>query len=101
MKVKVIWCAFEQAFTTMGKENGRAEFVSEVDVPAEIQDKTLVCDAIFKWTNTYSGAWFKENENKFPKNRSHTAISVGDEIEVDGEVFKCADFGWEKVVANV
>ena len=29
--------------------------------------------------------------------RTHTSISVGDEIEIDGQVYICADFGFEKI----
>jgi hypothetical protein len=29
--------------------------------------------------------------------RTHTAISVGDEIEINGQVYICADFGFEKI----
>jgi hypothetical protein len=65
----------------------------------------MICDQIFKETNTYRGNIWDQFNEQFPKDRSHTAISVGDMIGIDDRFYFCADFGWTKAyemkVANV
>ena len=96
-KVKITWKAF-------GDKPGRGKFVSSVDFETdfEIVDKIQFCDVIYHVTNTYSGNLWEIIQPKLSPTRTHTALSVGDEVEIDGEVFECADFGWNnKGVVNV
>lgn len=58
-----------------------------------------VCEEVYKSTN--SSEFFRGVLAKFaPADRGHTAISVGDFVEVNGNVYECADFGW-RVVSKV
>ena len=55
-----------------------------------------VCEEVYKESNT--GWVFRDRLSKFaPADRGHTAISVGDFISVNGNVYECADFGWRVV----
>jgi hypothetical protein len=97
-QIKIKWCAF-------GDKPEIWRFVSSVEFELgsavgqninEIADKNI-CEWIYKDTNTYSGLIWNQIEKKLSATRTHTSISVGDEIEINGQVYICADFGFEKI----
>jgi hypothetical protein len=94
-KVKVTW----KAFGNKPEINRYISFV-EFELP-EVVSKTVsdqhICEQISKQTNTYGGPVWEIIQPKLSAFRTHTAISVGDEIEIDGQVYICADFGFEKI----
>lgn len=57
-------------------------------------DDLKICDRLFHQTNVYFGALWEELEPKLSPNRTHTALSVGDEIDIDGTVYRCEPVGW-------
>lgn len=59
-------------------------------------DNEQVCDAIFHATNTQEGDIWDRIEAVIPEVRPHTSLSVGDQVVVNGEIYTCANFGWEK-----
>jgi hypothetical protein len=65
------------------------------------QDKKW-CEEIFSNTNNYSGSLWSVIEPLLPANRTHTALSVGDEITISNlyssRTYRCDDFGWELLV---
>lgn len=102
MKIKVTWKAFGNRI-----EQGR--YVSSVDL--ELLDTKpsheVLLNAIYKATNLQDeladfGAkafeiyLWKVIEPRLASDRTHTSLSVGDEIEIDGQTYVCADFGWVK-----
>ncbi len=56
-----------------------------------------VLDAVFHATNTYSGSLWNLIEPKLSRLRTHTALSVGDQVEVDGRAYRCDPVGWSAV----
>ena len=103
MKIKVTWKAFGNRI-----EQGR--YVSSVDF--ELLDTNpsheVLLNAIYKATNLQDeladfGAkaldiyLWKVIEPRLASDRTHTSLSIGDEIEIDGQVYVCADIGWVKV----
>ena len=102
-KVKVTWKAFGNQ-----PERGRSITSVEVELVNQVSDDFRICEAISKVTNlqgelaefgaslTEINLW-KTIESKLSAFRTHTAISIGDEIEIDGQVYICADFGFEKI----
>lgn len=58
-----------------------------------------ICEDLFKATNT-GGVFYDRLVAYAPKDRGHTAISVGDFVEVNGNKYECAEFGW-RVVSKV
>jgi hypothetical protein len=94
-KVKITWKAFGES-----AESGR--FISSVEFElAEVVTKTVtdqhICEQIYKQTNLYQGPLWETIQPKLSATRTHTSISIGDEIEIDGQVYICADFGFEKI----
>ena len=105
MKVKVTWKAF-------GNKIEQGRFVSSVEfdildykIPADKYG--LLLNAIYKATNLQSdleefGATafeiylWKVIEARLASDRTHTSLSVGDEIEIEGQTYVCADIGWLK-----
>ena len=56
-----------------------------------------ICDMAYRATNLYSGAMWDILEPVLDTRRTHTALSVGDEVEVDGVTFRCERVGWAKI----
>lgn len=59
-------------------------------------DGYRIADAMFHQTNMYQGD-FWDALQPLPENRSHTAISMGDVVIIDGVRYACAELGWEIV----
>jgi hypothetical protein len=57
-----------------------------------------VCAMLFSQTNLYKGHLWDLLETVLPENRTHTALSVGDEVTVDGVTHRCQPVGWLEVV---
>lgn len=94
-KVKITWKAF-------GNKPERGRFITsvEVDFPAvvgKVLTDEAICDQVFSQTNRYSGPIWDAIEPLLSQIRTHTALSVGDEVEVDGRAYICSDIGWLKV----
>lgn len=52
------------------------------------------CAKVYEDTNKYEGTLWTVLEPFLPHNRTHTALSVGDTVTVNGIVFKCEPMGW-------
>lgn len=53
------------------------------------------CEAVFAQTNIYSGPLWDQLEPDLPLNRTHTALSCGDEVSIDGFVYRCEPIGFQ------
>jgi hypothetical protein len=102
-EAKITWKAF-------GDKPEQGRFISSVvvDVPEGFSNDLQICEAIYKATNLQGdledfgasiaeGRLWKRIESVLSATRTHTSISVGDEIEIGGQVYICADFGFEKI----
>jgi hypothetical protein len=93
-QVKITWKAF-------GDKPEQGRFISSVEFETEFKiDESNVnkfLEVVYHNTNTYSGNLWQIIEPKLSATRTHTSISIGDEIEIDGHVYICADFGFEKI----
>jgi hypothetical protein len=72
-----------------------ATFVT--DIEATPRD---ICSLVFRNTNLYEGVLWNIIELLLPEERTHTALSVGDEVTVDGEVFRCMPEGWSSLQSD-
>ena len=92
--VKITWKAF-------GNKPNNNRFISSVTFATNfvIENPATFLDVVYHNTNTYHGNLWNIIEPLLAPNRTHTALSVGDEVEIDGVTYLCADFGWEKVGA--
>jgi len=96
-QIKIKWCAF-------GDKPEIWRFSSSVEFEMtgfsgqninEISDENI-CEWIYKDTNFQSGLIWNQIEKKMSPTRTHTSISVGDEIVIDGREYICADMGFIK-----
>lgn len=55
-----------------------------------------VCEMVFHSTNTYQGDLWDALQ-PLPEDRTHTALCVGDEVTIDGQTYRCDDFGFSEV----
>ena len=102
-KIKITWKAY-------GNQPQRERFISSVEVELvnQVSDDFRICEAIFKVTNLQGelaefGASLTEInlwetiKSKLSPTRTHTSLSIGDEVEIDGRAYICADLGFEKI----
>ena len=91
-QIKISWKAF-------GDKPEIWRFMSSVEIETEFPETVShkeICEVVFADTNCYQGYIWGKIEPKMSPTRTHTSISVGDEIEIDGQVYICADFGFIK-----
>lgn len=87
-QVTITWKAFGDATS------------ATFDVP-DNGDAIDICDMLFRQTNLYEGYAWNILEPLLPENRTHTALSVGDEITVNGVTYRCEPIGWAEVSLTV
>lgn len=96
--ITITWKAF-------GNRQNRQISSVTIDIPNDFVAPKLrksVLESIYADTNLYQGFFWNLIEPKLSPNRTHTSLSVGDEITIDGQTYVCANFGWLKVEdANV
>jgi len=91
-KIKITWKAF-------GEKPEIWRFTSSVEIETEFPENIAhkeICEIIYADTNTYQGYTWNMIQPKLSETRTHTALSIGDEIEIDGTTYVVADFGFEK-----
>lgn len=89
--VTVTWKAF-------GDQPERNRFVSSVHIEAPaFADPLDLCNKIFRDTNLYEGELWDVIQPSLSPTRTHTALSVGDEIGIDGTTFRCEGMGWSQI----
>lgn len=104
-KVRVSWKAFSDPKRA---EGGRKVFpVTSVEVmmPEFNNWKDLdILNQVYQDTNLYNGIFWDILEEVMPKDRSHTALSINDEVGVirgNGmRLYRCAETGWELIQEN-
>ncbi len=83
--IKITWSAFGGSESATFEWDGMLEGILE---------------KAFRDTNQYSGVFWDALEPHLPEDRTHTALSIGDTIEVDGRVFRCDLLGWTSVTGE-
>jgi hypothetical protein len=87
--VKITWKAF--ANEPFGNSTQVVLEWDTEETPLEI------CNRVFRETNRYEGKLWDIVEPLLAEERTHTALSIGDEVEVDGETYRCNSLGWDVV----
>jgi hypothetical protein len=98
-KVTITWKAF-------GNKPERNRYITSVTFEtdfkvSDVNDQIKLLDVIYHVTNTYSGNLWNIIEPLLSPNRTHTAISVGDEIQIDDNLFRCDDAGWSQITSLI
>ena len=96
-KVKITWKAFGDK-PEIGRFISSVEFETEFKIEESDVDKFL--EVVYHTTNTYSGNLWEIIQPLLSETRTHTSLSVGDEVEIDGVGYVCADFGFEQIEVN-
>jgi hypothetical protein len=83
-------------------ERGRFMSVSVIETEyASDYDDLAICELIFHETNVYAGAFYTDLKKVMSEFRTHTALSVNDEITIarNNQInrYKCVDFGFELI----
>jgi hypothetical protein len=84
--ITITWKAFENATSKT--------FETEV---GENLHPVSVCEMVFQNTNLYRGELWDALQ-PLPEDRTHTALSVGDEVTINGQTYRCEDIGFKEVV---
>jgi len=77
-----------------------ADYVG-IETYIEPEKHKSFCELVFHDTNLYTGRLWLFIEPKLDPKRTHTALSVGDEIEIDGSIYRCERVGFAKVETAV
>lgn len=56
-----------------------------------------ICEMLFRDTNLYEGSLWDAVKDRLPEDRTHTALSVGDVVAVDGAEYLCEHVGWSRI----
>lgn len=89
MEIEVVWKAFER--------HGLATTSAVIEVDANGEPHHEVCERVFAGTNLQRGMFWDLLEPVLPATRSHTSLSVGDEVIIDGETYRCEMIGFSKL----
>jgi hypothetical protein len=91
--IKITWKAF--------KNNSGASVTFNAEGLFEGKGDYEICNQIFQDTNLYSGIVWDKIKDNLSQDRSHTALSVGDEItfydyseDKVTKIYSCQDVGW-------
>ena len=84
--VQVIYRAFPRAGEPVATQRALLDIAG---------DDLEICEMVFANTNLYRGqVW--DALQPLPTDRTHTSLSVGDVVLVDGRAYECASFGFER-----
>lgn len=87
--ITITWKAFANSLSLSEKVTSATIETNRIQ-----GDGIAIAEAVFRDTNTYQGVLWDLLEPLLPENRTHTALSVGDEVTVNGTTFQCASIGW-------
>lgn len=98
MKMTIVWSMWHDQpdLAAEMRINGRdpvAEVTIDVPQADGFMDRTVL-EELFEATNLYAGPLWDVIEPVLPERRSHTALSVGDYVVIDGRSYRCDRFGW-------
>lgn len=93
--ITVTWKAFKDSVSTFEKVTSATIETNRIQ-----GDGIAIAEAVFRDTNMYQGVLWDLLEPVLPENRTHTALSVGDEVTVDGHTYQCASIGWVQLTMD-
>ena len=99
--ITVTWKAFANNDPERLKEFAKAGREPVTSTTIETSTTTgmshsYICEMLFRDTNLYEGSLWTLLQ-PLPKERTHTALSVGDEVTIDGQVYRCEDIGFSQI----
>ncbi len=102
MNITIKWTAFKEHEFMLAEQGkiGNAEMNFEVPTDHyQIEGNDFEwLNYLYECTNLHQGKmWNTYFDGKMPENRSHTSLSVGDQIVLDGREYVCEMVGWSLV----
>ena len=108
MKITITWKAFSNQISNNTFATKQGVTSATVDLPNDINvfSDTGWCDLLYEVTNlqdeiydftrnsTYELVWVLLKPY-LPANRTHTSLSVGDEITINENTYRCENVGWK------
>lgn len=93
-EIKVTW---NQMFAERNIELGLPVITAEKTFEFKSEDSMSIdqiCEAVYRDTNWYEGSVWDAMQ-PLPELRSHTALSIGDVVSVNGIEMLCSEFGFK------
>lgn len=100
--VRVSWKAFSDPRRAEANLKVFPVTSAAVQIPEfnNLKDSEIL-NKVYQDTNLYNGEFWNYLEDVLPKDRSHTALSIGDEVTISrsnqSRVYRCAETGWDCV----
>lgn len=96
--VTITW----QAFGNKHYSNKQSKLVESADFTClyrkDEESRLELLNRIYEATNLQTGViWDNFIKPILPIQRTHTALSIGDKVEIDFQTYICAEFGWVKI----
>jgi len=104
MKITITW----KAFSNNAHATKQGVTSATIEIPDEINvwNDNGWCELLYEVTNLQDEIYdFTRNATKLsiwnllqpllPANRTHTSLSVGDEITINENTYRCENVGWE------
>ena len=92
-QIKITWCAF-------GNKPQSNRFISSVEFETEFKvtdaNREEFFNVVYRNTNLYNGNLWDVIQPMLSPTRTHTALSIGDQIEVDGISYIISEDGFIK-----
>jgi hypothetical protein len=95
--IKITWKAF-------GNDPESNRYISSVEFELNAYstiDQEILCEELFDNTNSYRGSLWQIIEPLLSPTRTHTALSVGDEIQIDDNTYEVANVGFKLLAVEV
>jgi hypothetical protein len=89
-EIQVVWASAAQWAAGLGKDSVTTK---TIDYYTDGVPDEAVCEKVFRDTNLYEGDLWDALQ-PLSDRRTHTAISVGDYITIDGRMYCCGKMGW-------
>jgi hypothetical protein len=90
----ITWKAFANSHILSDRITSATINVAPVTPSESVYD---LLSQVFHDTNTYNGKLWELLQPVLPDNRTHTALSVGDEVTINNRTFRCAPIGWDEI----
>ena len=104
--ITITWKAFQH--NEIGNKQGVTSATIEIPDEINVWNNNGWCELLYEVTNLQNEIYdFTHNTTKLfvwnllqpllPANRTHTSLSIGDEITINENTYRCADVGWKQL----
>jgi len=91
-EIQVVWATGARWAAEVGKDPVTTKTIEYYTDGVPDED---ICEKVFRDTNLYEGDLWDALQ-PLSEARTHTSLSVGDYVIIDGRMYRCAGIGWER-----